>query len=61
MSPLSQVPNDETSRVAVLADGSCAFFKVRRKLQSGKQGSTAQKSLQHPPMPSSSDKGSVLS
>jgi hypothetical protein len=60
-SPLSQVANDETARVAVLADGSCAFFKVRRKLQATKQGSAAQRKLHHPPVPSPSDKGSVLS
>jgi hypothetical protein len=47
-SPLSQVTNDETARVAVLADGSCAFFRARRK----------QESAVH--LPSPSDKGSVL-
>jgi hypothetical protein len=59
-SPLSQVANDETARVAVLTDGSCAFFKVRRKPQSSKQESAAQKRLPHLPMPSPSEKGSVL-
>ncbi|XP_023712440.1 ras association domain-containing protein 1 isoform X3 [Cryptotermes secundus] len=55
-SPLSQVANDETARVAVLADGSCAFFRVRRKSQPSKQESTAQKRLSHLPMPSPSKK-----
>jgi hypothetical protein len=59
-SPLSQVGNDETARVAVLADGSCAFFRVRRKSQPSKQDSAAQKRLSHLPMPSPSEKGSVL-
>lgn len=59
-SPSSQVANDETARVAVLADGSCAFFRVRRKSQPSKQESAAQKRLPHLPMPSPSEKGSVL-
>jgi hypothetical protein len=46
--------------VAVLADGSCAFFRVRRKSQPSKQESAAQKRLPHLPMPSPSEKGSVL-
>lgn len=56
-SPISQAANDETARVAVLADGSCAFFRARRKSQPSKQESSAQKRL---PMPSPSEKGSVL-
>jgi hypothetical protein len=58
-SPLSQVVNDETARVAVLADGSCAFFKRRHKSQSSKRGSAVQERAPHPLMPSPSDKGSV--
>jgi hypothetical protein len=46
--------------VAVLADGSCAFFRVRRKSQSSKQESAVQKRLSHQPMPSPPNKGSVL-
>jgi hypothetical protein len=46
--------------VAVLADGSCAFFRVRRKSQSSKQESAVQKRLSHLQMPSPSDEGSVL-
>jgi hypothetical protein len=47
--------------VAVLADGSCAFFRARRKSQPSKQESAAQKRLPpHLPMPSPSEKGSVL-
>lgn len=49
-SPL-QVPNDETAKVTMLADGSFAFFRVHQKLKSAKQGSTA-----HRP----SSEGSVL-
>jgi hypothetical protein len=37
----SQVPNDETAKVTMLADGSFAFFRVHQKLPSAKQGSTA--------------------
>lgn len=39
-SPL-QVPNDETAKVTMLADGSFAFVRGHHKLPSAKQGSTA--------------------
>jgi len=50
-SPL-QVPNDETAKVTMLADGSFAFFRAHHKLPSAKQGS---------PVHLPSSEGSVVS